>query len=261
MNKILTIMGRELKSYFVSPIAYSVLTVFTTITGIYFYVVISNFYTRFKQFEVYSQIYRNPELMAKVNLNELVVAPLFQFLIIVLIFIIPAITMRTVSEERKTGTDQLLFTAPITTWDIILGKFLGSFVFLAIMLATLGIFLGVVFYYGDPEIGPVLTGLLGLLCIGTVLTTIGLFASSLTQNQINAYFVSFAIGLLLLITGWAGQLVTSNLGKALTYLSINEHFKDLVRGIVNTQDLVYFASFVLFFLALSRQALERARWQ
>src|SRR3989339_978276 len=258
MGKLLAITGKELRSYFVSPVAYSVLTVFTTITGIYFYVVISNFYTRFRQFEVYSQIYRNPELLAKVNLNELVVAPLFQFLVIVLIFIVPAITMRTVAEERKSGTDVLLYTSPLTTWHIILGKFLGSFLFLAILLACTGIFLGVVFYYGNPELGPVVLGWLGLLLIGTVLVAIGLFASSLTENQINAYFISFAIGLLLLITGWAGQLLSSNMGKMLTYLSINEHYKDLVRGLLTTQDLIYFGSFILFFLFLAKQALERA---
>lgn len=255
------IIGKELKSYFVSPIAYSVLTVFTIISGVYFYIVITNFYTRFKQYQMYQQIYKQQDLISRINLNELVVAPLFQFLIIIMIFVIPAVTMRLIADEKKSYTDELLLTSPISSYDIILGKYIGAFLFLVIMLSTTAIYIGVLLFFGSPEIGPILTGYLGLVLVGATLLAIGLFASSLTSNQINAYFISFAVGLLLLITGWAGQLAGGKLGQVLSFLSISDHYKDLARGLIISTDIIYYLTFILCFVFLAKSVLESKKWR
>jgi ABC-2 type transport system permease protein len=247
--------------YFISPIAYLVLSIFTIVSGLYFYIVLSSFYTRINQYKIYSQLYQNPEFMQRINLNEMVIAPLFQFLIIVMIFIVPALTMRLFADERKMKTDELLMTTPLSLFDIVMGKFFGSLAFLAILLSTTLLFLGILFYFGDPEIGPVVTGLIGLLLVGTVLLAIGMFASSLTVNQINAYFISFALGLILLITGWAGQLTSEKIGVILNYLSVTGHYKNLSLGLVDLKDLVYYFSFVVLFLFMTKQSIESMRWR
>lgn len=261
LKKTFYIFQKEIHAYFTSPVAYSVLTVFTIISGVYFYIVLSHFYTRFSQYQVYAQIYKNPEMLNRINLNEFVVAPLFQFLIIVMIFVIPAITMRLVSEEKKSKTDELLFTAPLSLYNIVIGKFLGSLFFLFVMLSVTFIYTFVLLHYGDPELGPIISGYVGLLLVGTVLISIGLFASSLTANQITAYFVSFAVGLLLLITGWAGQLTSSNIGKVLAYLSITEHYQELAKGVFDTKDIIYYLSFIIFFVFLTKGSLETSKWR
>ncbi|MFH1729170.1 MAG: ABC transporter permease subunit [Pseudomonadota bacterium] len=255
------LMLKELKSYFTSPVAYLVLSVFTIISGLYFYIVLSSFYTRINQYKVYSQLYRNPEFLERINLNEMVISPLFQFLIIVLIFIVPALTMRLIADEKKAKTDELLLTTPLSLYEIVLGKFLGSFLFLLILLSTTLVFIAILFIYGAPELGPVITGYLGLILIGTVLLAIGIFASSLTANQINSYFISFAIGLLLLITGWAGQLTSERIGGVLNYLSITSHYQNLAKGLIDSKDICYYLSFIVFFLFMAKSSVESMRWR
>jgi ABC-2 type transport system permease protein len=220
--------------------------------------ILTQFYTRLNQFKVYSQIYRNPELLNRVNLNEFVAQPLFDFLVIIMIFVLPAITMRLISEEKKLKTDELLLTSPIGSFNIIIGKFLGSFFFLITMIGLSLLYIGILLFFGNPELGPIISGYIGLVLLGSVILAIGLFASSLTSNQITAYFISFAINLLLLFTGWAGQLTESNVGKLLTYLSIRDHFQNFIKGIIDTQDTFYFLTMIVGFIFLAKASFKGA---
>ena len=261
MKSSCAIVNKELKGYFVSPIAYSVLCVITVISGIYFYMLLSNFFAMINQYQMYAQLYRNPALLERLNLNERVIAPFLQFLIIVLIFVVPALSMRLIAEEKKQKTDELLMTSPISTFNIVLGKFFGSFFFILLALSLTALFMCILFYFGNPELGPLVSGYIGLIFVATLLLSIGLFTSSLTSNQINAYFISFAIGLLLLIIGWASQLTSGAIGSVLGYLSITGHFANFAKGTLDLNDTLYFVSIIVFFIFLTKTSLESSKWR
>ncbi len=257
MKNTLTIAARDLRSYFTSPIAYVVLTGFLVLGGWFFFNLLSNF----NQLLMAYMGYQMPELLDSLNLNELVVAPLLHNLAVVLVILVPMITMRTFAEEKRSGTYELLMTSPIHVGEIVAGKFLGAFVFILLMVLLTAIYPVILLWYGDPEVGVILSGLLGLLLLGSSFVAVGLFTSSLTDNQIVAAVSCLVTLLFLYIIAWPAQSAGEGLGGLLRYLSLTEHYGELVKGVIDTRDLVYFLSVIALALFLTVRSVESLRWR
>ncbi len=256
MRNVFTIVCKELRAYFISPIAYVVLTGFLLLGGWFFF----NLLSRFNMLlSIYTQLQQGAA--DQLNLNEFVIAPLMHNLSIVLVILVPMITMRAYAEEKKGGTYELLLTSPLRTGEIVLGKFLASFVFICIMIGLTGVYPAVLIAFGNPEIGVLLAGYLGLLLLATSFVAVGLLTSSFTENQIIAAVSGLVATLLLYIIGWPADTAGEVLGPLLRYLSATEHFAEMVNGLIDTQNLVYFASLILLSLFLTQRSVESLRWR
>jgi ABC-2 type transport system permease protein len=180
---------------------------------------------------------------------------------IILLLMIPLLTMRLFSEEKKINTDELLYTCPISINQIILGKYFASlFVLLAMLLLT-GILSIFTFAYGNPELVPILNGYLGLFLMGAAFIAVGIFFSSLTENQIVAAVLTFGTLLLFWILNWASYSAGGMWKSVLNYLSFIQHFDDMTRGILDTTDLVYYLSFIFLGLFLTHSVIQSRRWR
>jgi ABC-2 type transport system permease protein len=256
MNNILAIAHKELKGYFASPIAYIVIG-FSAILFGWFFINLYYFFDR-QSLQAGIGLGGAPQ---PVNVNEMLITPLFLNVSVILLFTLPLVTMRTYSEEKRSGTIELLLTAPLTDLQIVMGKFLGSLVLYAAMLAVTFVHLGFLFAFGNPEWRPVATGYLGLVLMGGCFLSLGLFVSSLTKNQIVAGMVTFAVFLLFWVINWISSFVGPTMQAVLNYLSITEHLNDFARGVIDTKHLVYYASFIAFSLFLTVRAVDSERWR
>lgn len=257
MRNVLTIIGKELRSYFVSPVAYVVLTGFLLLGGWFFFNLLSRFsllLTLYTQFQ-------GGEAANRLNLNDYVIAPLMHNLSIILVILIPMITMRAYAEEKKSGTYELLLTSPMRTGELVLGKFLASFLFVCIMIGLTGVYPVILLAFGNPEVGVMVAGYLGLLLLATSFVAVGLLTSSFTENQIIAAVSGLVATLLLYIIGWPAETAGNVLGPLLRYLSVTEHFADMVKGLIDTRGLVYFASLIALALFLTQRSVESLRWR
>src|SRR5579884_4215968 len=185
MSNILAIARKELRSYFASPIAYIVIGFFVLLYGYFYYAILAYFVRQSMQMGQLGM--QGPQPM---NINQQMIRPLMQNVTVLLLFVLPMITMRTYSEEKRSGTIELLLTSPVTDFQIIMGKFLGALALYAIMLAVTWIHIAILFIYGHPEWKPILTAYLGLLLMGGCFISVGLLISSLTKNQIVAVMVT-----------------------------------------------------------------------
>jgi ABC-2 type transport system permease protein len=255
MRKTTAIYKRELMYFYNSVIAYVVITIFMLLAGYFFY----NLVAYFNLTSV--QAMQNPYTAQQLNLTQSVLQPLFGNLAILILLIVPLLTMRLLSEERKSGTAELLFSYPITDWDVIAGKYLAAVtVYLSMLVLTLFYTL-LLDLYAEPELGAIMTGYLGLILIGMAFIAMGLFFSSLGENQIVAAVLTFGFSLIFLIIGWASPFVSAGLGNVLDQLSILTHFDNFSKGIIDTNDLVYYVLFIAFFLFLCSRVLESNRWR
>lgn len=258
MRNVLTIAGRELRSIFVSPIAYVVMTGFLLLGGWFFF----NLLARFNLLvSMYSSFQGGAEAMQRLNVNEFVLAPLFHNLSVVLVILIPMITMRGFAEEKRAGTYELLLTSPVATWEIVLGKFVGMIAFISVMIALTSIYGLILWVYGNPEVGIMLAGYLGLLLLAITFVTIGLFASSLTENQIIAAVTGLVMLLLLFVIAWPADSAGKTIGDVLRYVSVTEHFASLVKGVIDSKSLIYFATMIAGWLFLTQRSVESIRWR
>ena len=254
MNNILAIAHKELKAYFASPIAYVVIGLFALMFGYFYYALLGIF---IEQGMRMMGLQGGPTQ----NVNDQMIRPLFLNASVLLLFVLPMITMRTYSEEKRSGTIELLLTAPLTDVQIIMGKFLGAMALYAAMLAVTLIHLGVLFAFGRPEWIPIATGYLGLLLMGGCFISVGLLISSFTRNQIVAVMATFAVFLLLWVINWAGPLTGPRTSAVLDYLSITSHLDDFTRGVVDTKHVVYYVSFIAFGLFLTARSVDTERWR
>lgn len=253
MRNIWAITKKELKIYFSSPTAYVVISLFILITGFMFYVMVSNY-------SILSvQAGGNPYFSTRLNLNQYIYSPFFSNAAIILLLLLPILTMRLFAEEKRQHTDELLFTLPLTNTQIILGKYIASVIVLLIMILATAPFAFYPFLLSKPELLPVLTGYLGLLLLGAAFLSFGLFASSLTENQIVAAVFSFGILLLLWLIYWL-TYVSGFLQGFLKYISFFSHFDNLAKGIIDTSDIVFYLSFSFVGLFLTYAILEVRRW-
>ena len=259
MRHVTSVAGRELRGLFVSPVAYAVLSLFAVLAGVFFVVTVAAFneyIVRMQQFQAFDQL-------AEVNLNDQLIGQFYQSMAVVLLFLIPGVTMGLLASEKTNGTQELLMTSPLTIWDVVLGKFVAGAAFVALLVAMLGVFPGILFVYGDPELGKTLSGLLGVLLVGWTYVAIGVFASSLTRSQVVAFLLTFVVLLVLLILPALSDLGVSSGAAAdtLRYLATEPHLTELVKGLVDTKDLAYFAVMIGSFLVLTKSAVESVRWR
>jgi ABC-2 type transport system permease protein len=255
MNNILAIAHKELKSYFSTPIAYVVIGFFALLFGYFFYAMLVIFNQQSAQF--------GGAEGGAVDINQQLIRPLFLNASVILLFVLPLITMRTYSEEKRSGTIELLLTSPVTDVEIILGKFLGAMALYAAMLAITIIHMLVLFSYANPKpewTVPVI-GYVGLLLMGGCFISVGLLISSLTKNQIVSGMVTFAVFLLLWVINWIASFTGPTTQSVLNYLSITDHFDDFTRGIVDTKHLIYYFSVMSFGLFLTARSVDTERWK
>ncbi len=257
MKNALTIAGKELRSYFVSPIAYVVLTGFLLLGGWFFFNLLSRFNLLIS---MYSAM-RNPEAQMRLNLNDFVISPLLHNLSVVLVILVPVITMRSFAEEKRAGTYELLMTSPLSVGEIVAGKFLGAVGFLIVMLGLTGVYPLMLLAFGNPELGVIASGFLGLFLLSVAFVTIGLLTSSLTENQIIAAVTCLVSLLLLYVISWPAETAGATMAAVLKYISLTEHFSEMVRGVIETKDLVYFGSVIALALYLTHRSVESIRWR
>jgi ABC-2 type transport system permease protein len=257
VRNTLTIAGREVRSYFSSPVAYVLLAVYLALAGYFFFALLSAFN---QTLTIYSMM-RNPEMLQRFNLNEMVLQPLLHNMSVLLIFIIPAITMRMFPEEKSAGTYELLLTSPVRVSEIVLGKFLGGLSLVLLMVLLSGFFGALLVAYGNPEGAMMLTGYLGLALMALSFLTIGTLVSSFTDNVVIAYTGALFALLLLYTIGWLGESVHGAWGDLVKYVSITDHFQQLLKGLVDTTDLVYFATILVIGLFLTHRSVESVRWR
>lgn len=255
MKNTWAILRKELRSYFYSPIAYVVITIFMALSGYFFY-------SGLAWFSLASfQTLRSPYQSASLNLTDMVLYPLFSNIGIILLLIMPLLTMRLFSEEKKSGTIELLLTYPIKDGEALLGKFSACLVVYVIMLVLSFLYPLLMIMYGHLEWGPLLSGYLGLLLMGSAYISLGILASSLTENQIVSAVISFGALLFFWVIGWVSEFAGKTVGKILPKLSLIQHFDNFPKGIIDTQDLVFYLLFILFFLFLTLRSLEAHRWR
>ncbi len=255
MKNIWSIAKKEIRAYFNSPIAYAVIAVFLLLVGFFFYSLIWWFNSQAMQMA------QNPYYAQQININQMVFSPLFHNMSIILLLVLPLLTMRLLAEEKKIGTEELLFTSPVSVSEIILGKYLASLIVLATMLGLTALLSIFTFAYGNPEIAPWLDGYLGLFLLGAAFIAVGIFFSSLTENQIVAATLTFGVLLLFWILNWAGSSAGPTWQGVLNYVSFFQHFDDMTRGILDTKDLVYYGSFSFFALFLTHSVVQSRRWR
>lgn len=236
MTRIGLIAYRELKSYFSSWMAYIVGAGFLAISGFIFYVILLGG--------------REAEMRWS-----------FHNMAVTLLFVAPLLTMRLLAEERRSGTMELLLTSPVTDLQVVAGKFLAAVGLLAVLLGVTAHFPLILVQYGSPDPGPLLSGYLGLLLVGASFMAVGVLASSLTESQVVAGFLSFGALLALWIVGWAADQAGATAGEVLRQLSILNHFDDLAKGVIDTKDLIFYLSFMALCLFGAVRALESRNWR
>jgi len=254
MRNILTICSKEIKSYFVSPIAYLLMGLFGLIFGYFFYSATAYFVMAGMR----AQMQGGPVTM---SVNEYVIAPLFGNASVVGLFLIPLISMRLFAEEKRSGTIELLMTSPVTDWEIVLGKWMGAVFMYTCVLAMAGANVALLFFFGTPDWRPVLTGFLGLLLQGATVLSIGSFISTTTKNQIIAGAATFSICLLLWVLSWVSSYNEAGWAQVIAYCSILTHFEPFSKGIIDTKDVVFYLSAIFLGLFLSTRSIESMRWR
>jgi ABC-2 type transport system permease protein len=241
MKNIFVIAKRELNSYFVSPIAYVAVAVYLVIAGFIFVLEVNGMAT----------------YGAPVSLESEFGTMVFLWLIFA-----PPLTMRLLAEEQRMGTLELLLTSPVNDWEVVVGKFLaGAAVLLLTIVITCayGLMLKI---YGNADMGPMAAGYLGLFLTGASLMSIGVLASSMTQNQVIAAVMAFVITLILWVVGAAGQLVSNvTASQVFSQMSFFEHTSNFWRGVIDTNDIVYFLSVIALALFTATRVLETRRWR
>lgn len=235
LSNVMPIFRREVRSYFNSPVAYVVIIVFLSIVGWFF-----------------------TNTMFLMNIASMRV--MFELIPIVFLFFVPAITMRLLAEERKSGTLELLTTKPVRDVEIILGKFLAAWALMGATLAPTLLYVIVIGSIGELDPGPVITGYLGLLLMGGVYIALGILASSLTENQIVAFITSFLMVLALFMLDKVLMYVPGTFAGTLEYLGIDHHFGNIARGVIDSRNIIYFLSLLGFSLYLATVSLERRKW-
>jgi len=226
---------KEFKSYLSSPMAYVVTGIFLVLTGFFFQ--------------------GSPATYSQTSINGFLGTGS-----ILLLLLASVLTMRLLAEERKMGTLELLLTAPVRDSEVIAGKFLGSLGMLTVMLVLTFYYPILLISFGDPDMGPIATGYLGLFLLGCTSLAVGLFASSLTSNQIVSAVVAGGILFALYFVGWAADLLPEALGEVIGFLSLSQYFPDFMRGIIDTRAIIYYLSITALFLFLAIRSLENSRW-
>jgi ABC-2 type transport system permease protein len=254
-GRVLALYRREIAYYFQSPVAYAVISIFVMLSGYFFY----NLLGYFNLSSI--QAMQSPLQARSLSLTLSVLQPMFGNMSAALLLLLPLLTMRLFAEERRSGSAELLFTYPVSDWDVILGKFLAAATVYFVMLAMTVPAVSLLYYFSTPETGAVVSGYLGLFLMGLTFLAMGIFFSALSDSQLVAGAATFGCGLLFLIVGWITPFVSTASAAVLNELSIVRHLDGFSRGVIDTNDLVFYANITVFFLFLCARVLESARWR
>jgi ABC-2 type transport system permease protein len=280
VRNTLAIAAREVRAYFTSPLAYVVIGVFLLLSGYIFWASLVRFS------ELCLRFASNPYFSSQLNVNDMVVRPLFGTMGIIFLLLLPVVTMRLLAEERKTGTAELLFTCPVTSGQVVLGKYLGAACLLVVMIGVTLTYPILISNSGAaPDMKPTFVGYLGVLLMGLALLAIGLFFSALTDNQIVAAVSAFGAFLMLWVIDWmAGSATVTlgtmmngvtlglwekfglgtggpTLGDLLGSLSIIGHLNDFRKGLLDAQHVIFYVSVIFMALFVTQRVLESRRWR
>ena len=236
MSPALVISRREIRTYFNSPVAYIVVPVFLVITGYLFF----------------TQLFLEKQADMR---------GFFNIMPLLFMFLIPAITMRLLADEKSSGTLELLITMPVRDWEVVVGKFLAAMALLCTAIGLTLVFAITVKSLGPLDRGPTIGGYLGLVLMGGAYVSIGVMASSLTRNSIVSFIVAFAISFALYLLGRLTQFLPEALQRLVAYLSIDGHFENIGRGVIDTRDLIYYLSVMAVCLLVATLSLESRRWR
>jgi len=255
MQNVIAIWQREMRSYFVSPIAYVVLTVFLFLCGLIFFGNLT---------EVYQYTMSTAQMgqgMQPIDVPGYITQSLFRTATVILLFILPMMTMALFSEEKKRGTIELLLTTPVGNFQALMGKYLASLTFLVILFAGSAITLSPLFVYSQPDWKPILTAYLGLFLYGAALLALGVFISTLTENQIVAVILTFGVSLVLWLISVFAASTTGAAKTVINYLSVISHLDDFIKGVIDTSHVIYYVTFAFVGLFLAYRSLESMRWK
>lgn len=243
MKNTWVIAWKEIRGYFASPMAYVVALIFLALTGYFF-------------------VRSVDSALSGANFPEASLRDLLRNMsIFILPWLAPVLTMRLLAEEQKVGTIELLLTSPVRDWEVVMGKFVACMAFYLGALALTLWYVVMLMWRGNPEMGPLLSGYLGIILYGAAGISVGLLASSLTSNQIVAAVVSLGILVLLSFLELGADQVTGVGSTIVAQLGLTTHFDDFVRGVIDTSHLVYYVSFIAVFLFLTIRSLETRRWR
>jgi ABC-2 type transport system permease protein len=254
MRNVLIICRKELRSYFVSPIAYLLLTMFAVIMGFFFWNALGYFVYMGIESQMQGEMY-------PMNVNEQVIRPLLSNMSVVGLFLIPMITMRLFAEEKRSGTIELLATSPVRDTEVIVGKWLAAVVMYGCLMLLTGLNFLFLFKYGNPDWKPLAIGYLGLLLQAAALLAIGTFISTLTKNQIVAGAATFGACLLLWVLEWVSGYESATWARVLSYMSVITHFESFAKGVLDVKDAVYYVTVAFLGLFLTVRSMESLRWR
>lgn len=254
MRNVWVICRKELRSYFVSPIAYAVMTFFALLFGLAFFSATRDFVNA----SFRSQMMGGGPPM---SVNEFVISPLLGFAGTISLFLIPLISMRLLAEEKRNGTIELLLTSPIQDLSIILGKWLGAMLLYLFVIGMSVPSIALLFIWGKPDWRPVVAAYLGLLLQGGCLLAIGTLISAMTSNQIVAGGAAFFVSLVLYMLSWFTEFDSTTRSKVLNYISIVPHMENFSKGILDLKDAVFYVTFIFLALFLTARQMESLRWR
>ncbi|HLV87615.1 MAG TPA: ABC transporter permease [Candidatus Sulfotelmatobacter sp.] len=254
MRNAWVICRKELGSYFVSPVAYVLLLLFGLIFGYFFWTAIEFYVVEGVEMQMRGQMF-------PMNVNEQIIRPLLSNTSVIGLFMIPLITMRLFAEEKRTGTIELLATSPVRDFEIITGKWLAAVIMYGSLLLFTALNFAFLFRYGNPDWKPLLVGYLGVLLQAGALLAIGTFISTLTRNQIIAGAATFAVCLLLYVSGWVSSFESATWAKVLAYISVATHTESFMRGVIDSKDAIFYLTVIFLGLFLTARSLESLRWR
>lgn len=254
MRNVWVICRKELGSYFASPIAYILLTMFGVIVGFFFWNALGYFVIESMEMRMRGQMF-------PMNLNEQIIRPLLSNVSVIGLFFIPLITMRLFAEEKRNGTIELLATSPVRDLEVIVGKWLAALILYGCLLLFTAVNFAFLFHYGNPDWKPLLTGYLGLLLQAGALLAIGTFLSTLTKNQIIAGALTFGVCLLLWVLEWVSGYENALWAQVLSYMSVITHFETFGRGVIALKDALFYLTVIFLGLFFTARSLESLRWR
>ena len=254
MRNAWIIFCKELRSYFVSSVAYPLATMFALVFGFFFWDFLGYFVIAGVEMQMRGQMF-------PMNLNEQVIRPLLSNVSVIGLFFIPMISMRLFAEEKRTGTIELLATSPLRDLEIIAGKWLAAMALYACLLLFTALNFAFLFKYGNPDWKPLAIGYLGLFLQAGALLAIGTFISTLTKNQIVAGAATFGVCLLLWVLEWAGGYETATWARVLSYMSVVTHFETFARGVIDSKDAIFYLTVIFLGLFFTARSMESLRWR
>jgi ABC-2 type transport system permease protein len=260
LRNVAAIVGKEWRHYFGSPIAWVALFVWTLLFGIFFYFSFTFFLEQSMRASQQGMEFGGG---VRISINEYLIRPIFHNMAVVALFIAPMLTMRLFAEEKRQGTIELLATSPVTDWQVVIGKFTAAALLYGLMILAGLVNVALIWAYASsrPEWKPVLTGALGLFLLGSCFLAMGTFVSTLTRNQIVAGILGFCLFLGMWTLGWADDPMGGPVAKVVGYLGVTTHLEDLVKGVVDLKDVVFYLTVVTFGLFLAHQSIQSQRWR